>query len=303
MTYTLCFLAVHESFGIVQAARLFHEKLDATEQSKMSYVLNCTSETLLGKVTASTLLSNWTKDKATSKLRSHLRASLWPPEAFMHVDHLNLLYASFPRSRNETFFETWLLSKEALKAAYRNPFYGNLMTARYRWRSRTATYFYSLNTVQLGLAALLPPSYLSGGSSLMTFSGLGFQLARQVVRAVDERGRSLDHEGHNTSWWEQQTPCALNKAHSGAEKSTVADLFALEVSLAALRRSSGDDLSAMRLQLLEKFSPVQTFYISYCSHFCGHPNGLAMCGVAVNASDFRTAFSCEREMRAECLFM
>ncbi|XP_077519970.1 neprilysin-1-like [Amblyomma americanum] len=297
-----CFLAVHESFGIVQASPLFHALFDADSlKDEVFAVFNSTSKALTNMLQASEMISNLTKKEAALKIGAHIRVRLLPPEAFMADDVLDMLYVNFPGGGNRTFFDTWLKSKEVLKATLPDPFHDRLLTARYRRMSGSASYFYSLNLVWLGLSALLPPLYRSRGSALMTYSGLGYQFARQLVRAADERGRKMDYSGLDISWWEQHGSCALDAAQTAEEKATVTDLFALDVALEALK-TSGHDLSSLRIKQMEEFSPTQMFYISYCSHFCDSPAGPDECDLAINASDFANAFGCQREAARTCLF-
>ncbi|KAH8026532.1 hypothetical protein HPB51_021144 [Rhipicephalus microplus] len=267
-----CFLAVHESFGIVQASTAFHATFDT--KARMEYVFtlfNSISTALLSRLQASESITNLTKKELALKLSAHMRNRLLPPVPFMTVDQLDIL----------------------------------LMTARYRWQSGTAIYLYSVNLVWLAVAALLPPSYLSRGSPIMTYSGLGYQIARQLVRVADKRGRRLDYSGAEILWWEQHGKCALDKAVTQQEKEAVSDLFALDVVLAALKSSMSLEggLSSLRIKLLEKFSPLQMFYISFCSHFCNDATeGSAMCDLAINASHFAEAFGCKHRTPTTCLF-
>ncbi|XP_050040633.2 neprilysin-like [Dermacentor andersoni] len=307
---THCFLAVHESFGIVQASTIFHALFDTEARKEYIWTLfNSTSRALLGQLQASESITNLTKKEAALKIGSHMRAQLFPALPFMTAEQLDGLYSIFPDNygKDATFFEMWLKSKQALQLALYSPFHDNLLTARYRWQSGSAIYLYSVNLVWLAVLAVLPPSYLTRGSPIMTYSGLGYQFARQLVRVVDERGRKLDYTGSEIPWWEQQGKCALDRAATKREMKEVADLFALDVALAALKSSAASSheggLSTLGIKLLEMFSPLQTFYISYCSHFCDDPvEGPVMCNLAVNASDFAEAFGCQRQSPPTCLF-
>ncbi|XP_075546327.1 uncharacterized protein LOC142579721 [Dermacentor variabilis] len=307
---THCFLAVHESFGIVQASTIFQALFDTEARKEyVSTLFNSTSRALLSQLQASESITNLTKKEAALKIGSHMRAQLFPALPFMITEQLDGLYSIFPDNygKDATFFEMWLKSKQALQLALYSPFHDNLLTARYRWQSGSAIYLYSVNLVWLAVSALLPPSYLTRGSPIMTYSGLGYQFARQLVRIADERGRKLDYTGSEIPWWEQQGKCALDRATTKRDMKEVADLFALDVALAALKSSAASSheggLSTLGIKQLEMFSPLQTFYISYCSHFCDDPvEGPVMCNLAVNASDFAEAFGCQRQSPPTCLF-
>ncbi|KAH7944315.1 hypothetical protein HPB52_018217 [Rhipicephalus sanguineus] len=182
--------------------------------------------------------------------------------------------------------------------------------SRYRWRSSRVLYLYALNLMLVGLAAVFPPSYLLSGSHSMTYAGLGFQFARQLVRTVDDRGRGLDFAGlphasskHNHTGHK----CRLSMAKTSTERRAVGDLFALDISMAAMKAAEAADSAPLQLKSLEHLSPEQTFYVSYCDHFCDEQpqqRAQSMCNVAVNASNFNDAFGCytPADRTHECLF-
>ncbi|XP_049518771.1 neprilysin-1-like [Dermacentor silvarum] len=308
--YARCFVAAQESFGIVQAAPIFRAALNAQERQRVVEILECTSTTLASIIKKSPRPAESTKKEAIAKVGSLSSRWLWPPVRYLYGPSLDLLYSSFPDGGN-TFFETWMLSKVALRAAFNSSYYGSIMTSRYRWRSGGVLYLYALNELCLSLSAVFPPSYLQGGSTAMSYAGLGFQLARQIVRSVDLRGRALDRTGHSKCWWKLskrgERPCRLDRAKSAKERLLVADLFALDVALEAMRASLLQDPTEppLRLKSLERLTEVQTFYVSYCSHFCGEPRGLVMCNLARNGSEFGSAFGCRPRPQTgpTCLFV
>ncbi|KAL1417379.1 hypothetical protein MTO96_026913 [Rhipicephalus appendiculatus] len=103
----------------------------------------------------------------------------------------------------------------------------------------------------------------------MAYAGLGFQLLRQIVKSVDERGRLLDYAtSKKMSWWEENRVCRIDEAESAKERSEIKDIFALELASAVALSAAGSDGKPPRLKHLEKLTAMQTFYVSYCSHFC-----------------------------------
>nr|XP_054932242.1 SCAN domain-containing protein 3-like [Dermacentor andersoni] len=84
----------------------------------------------------------------------------------------------------------------------------------------------------------------------------------------------------------------LDCAKSAKERRLLADRFALDVALEAMQASSLQDPTESPLQLksLKRLTEVQTFYVSYCSHFCGEPRGQVMCNLATNGSEFSSTF-------------
>lgn len=310
--YIQCFVAVQESFGIVQAIPLYRRAFDPYERQKVNATLKWTSLALLRSVRASPRIAKSTKTEAQSKVYSLASSrQLWPPEPHhLQGGSLDLIYANFTGDA-KNFFGTWLESRKALRTTMATPYYDNLMTSRYRWPSGSVLYLYALNELRLSLAALFPPSYRRSGSAAMTYAGLGFNLARQALRSVDLRGRELDSAGRNTSWWQPgkpgESPCRLDVAESVAERRSIADLFALDVALAAMKLSSQEnrDKRTTRLKSLEFLTATQTFYVSYCSHYCGEPDGRRRCNLAMNGSEFGRSFHCRPEQPTPqtCVFV
>ncbi|KAH7950406.1 hypothetical protein HPB49_023733 [Dermacentor silvarum] len=298
---TLCFVSVQESFGIAQAQPVFMDAFDVTERQKVTAVLRETSAALTQAVLASSVISNATKLEAVEKAGSLTRRhQLWPPEPYPQGGSaFDTLYVNFSGTK-KTVFDGWIESRKSLRAALPSPYYESLLTSRYRWHSGSALYLYALNELRLSLSALFPPTYVRHGSSTMTFAGLGFKLARQMVRSVDLHGRSLDSVGRNTSWWQRQdkqgqSSCRLDLAASTRDRRLLGDLLALDVAHDAMRKSSSwapSHYSPPRLKLLEKLTSAQTFYVSYCSRLCDEPYGRLACNLAMNASRFGEAFGC-----------
>ncbi|KAH6942338.1 hypothetical protein HPB50_003924 [Hyalomma asiaticum] len=342
-TIVLCFLAVHESYGIVQAAPIFSDVFSAKERHRVEAVLDGVTRTAVDLLSSSVRISIDTKRRATVKLTTHMNLDIWPPVPFERLQILDLLYAQYP-AESRTFFDAWMNSRKELRENYSNRYYGSLMLARcgrgrdtggescvaalflessikcevplsasrYRWRHTRIQYLYSLNVLRLGLAAVFPPSYLRHGSQLTTYAGLGFQLARQLVRAIDERGRTLDYAGNSAAWWQQEansSECQMSEAATPSDRRAVAELFALDVALAAMEESARSDKSPLRLKGLEELNEGQTFYVSYCSHFCSgdEPRARSLCNLAMNGSDFDRAFGCDVAALAvsgrRCLFV
>ncbi|XP_077527841.1 endothelin-converting enzyme 2-like [Haemaphysalis longicornis] len=296
----LCFAAVHESFGLAPVASLFHQHFPDEQRRKVDSVLNDTTRYLIEALGASQALANSTKVDAYIKIHSPIFDTLWPPKPFLSLGDLDRLYAPFRDVHGEHFFNFWLESRKALSATLPSRYYGTLMTARLTWYAEKIRYVYSLNHIFLGLAAIFPPTYFRGGSSVMTYAGLGFQLARQLAKSVDSRGRLLDASGRPTEWWHQHGMCRINTAHSMEDGAKIRDVLALDVALETMKGVSGRQ--PRRLKLLDNLTPEQTFYVSYCSHFCGTHCAKDMCDLAKNSSRFSDAFGCQPRNRGCLLF-
>ncbi|KAH6942653.1 hypothetical protein HPB50_008957 [Hyalomma asiaticum] len=291
--HVLCFVAVHESVGTALEAALFFHYFPSEERLKVTKIINATARGLVEAVRGSPSVSSTTKDDAEAKISLAVSRHFWAPKPLLDLDYLDSLYNGFPSMPARTFYASWMEFRKALRDSLPNTYYGTVMTAKLMRYASDIIYMYSLNMVLLDIAAVFPPKYLKGGNSIMAYAGLGFQLLRQLVKSVDERGRQLDYAtGKKIGWWEENRVCEIHRPKSTKEKREIKDLFALELALAVSQNAAAADVTAPRLKHLEKLTAVQTFYVSYCSHFCGEFEEQEMCNLATKSSRFAEAFAC-----------
>ncbi|XP_050029996.1 uncharacterized protein [Dermacentor andersoni] len=305
LAHVLCFVAVHESFGIALEQAMFLNHLPSHERLKVTKIMNATARGLIEAVRASQGVSNTTKADAEAKISLVLSRELWPPQPFLNLHDLDALYVRFPSVRAQDFYASWRETRAALRTALSDRYHGTLMTAKLRGYAEDILYIYSLNIILLDLPSVFPPKYLRYGNSVMAFAGLGFQFLRQLVKSVDERGRLLDYAtGDKITWWEEKRTCKITTAVSTKERQEIKDLFAFELALATAKKVAEADGLPLRLKFLENLSPVQTFYVSYCSNFCGAREEQEMCDLAMKSSEFVDAFACVwRGVDLGCLFV
>ncbi|KAL1480177.1 hypothetical protein MTO96_051257 [Rhipicephalus appendiculatus] len=260
---TLCFHAVQESFGLLRIARSLEDQ-DAVPNflTKVADVARCTLLVLAERILQSDVISNVSKRTAADKVLQNVPRSADLPAALQDVGLLDSIYAMFPDT--------------------------------YRWRSRTIRYLSSINTLLPRIAALYPPSHYPHGSVTMSYAGLGFQVAENMIGAIVDHGRGVDDTGSKRFWWSASERCQWDQAPSAEEKAHVRRRFALRIATEALQRNvAGSSQDAfVQLKSMEQMSGRQTFYASFCSHFCGAPDGEATCNVALDEGAFQDAFGC-----------
>ncbi|KAL1486547.1 hypothetical protein MTO96_031342 [Rhipicephalus appendiculatus] len=292
---TLCFHAVQESFGLLRIARSLEDQ-DAVPNflTKVADVARCTLLVLAERILQSDVISNVSKRTAADKVLQNVPRSADLPAALQDVGLLDSIYAMFPDTY-ASFFDAWLSTRDAgssagLSSVYENP----VVTGRYRWRSRTIRYLSSTNMLLPRIAALYPPSHYPHGSVTMSYAGLGFQVAENMIGAIVDRGRGVDDTGSKRFWWSASERCQWDQAPSAEEKAHVRRRFALRIATEALQRNvAGSSQDAfVQLKSMEQMSGRQTFYASFCSHFCGAPDGEATCNVALDEGAFQDAFGC-----------
>ncbi|XP_054925438.2 membrane metallo-endopeptidase-like 1 [Dermacentor andersoni] len=285
-----CFLTVEESFGTVLVAPQFLAYFQQADRQRVFTMLDGTTQLLARAVRTSRSLGDATKRWAVEKILGRTRRRLWPPEPFFHTQLLDELYERFPVT-STSFYESWFESRRAVRRMLKNSYYNRLMTGNVRWHAGEVRYSYAGSLLEVGLSALFPPSYYRHDTGALAYSGLGFQLARALVRAVDQRGRTIDATAVAEEVWTQVERCRLDSANTSRERDAVARLFALEVAQAALGENVQLD-RLDRLEGLERLTGLQTFYVNFCANFCDHPRGAELCNVAMNASGYGDVFEC-----------
>ncbi|XP_075739154.1 neprilysin-1-like [Rhipicephalus microplus] len=289
---TLCFLAVHEMHGLAIVAVYMSKLFNASQRADVKAILDSITNALRVVITNTNSITPLTRLRAEAKIADELGISLWPPEPFFSRHTLNEITTAFP-AEGPSLFSLWLQTMKVLQESRNNRYYSSLFTRRVHWFTRSVRYLYSQNYLEVGVWALLAPSYRRHGSSLMMFSGLGFEIARSLVRALDSHGRMLDGKGQPDSRWAQKLKRSLYDAKIRREKRALAEVFALNVTLRAFKDSDSATQNYSKLRFLESMSEDQTFFVSLCSHFCGDKERAELCDLVTKTARFRMAFRCE----------
>ncbi|XP_075739150.1 uncharacterized protein LOC142784610 [Rhipicephalus microplus] len=279
---TLCFLAVHEMHGIAIVAVYMSKLFNASQRANVKPILDSITNALRVVIANTNSITPLTRLKAEAKIADELGISLWPPEQFFSRQMLNEITTAFP-AEGASLFSLRLQTMKVLQESRTSRYYSSLFTRRVRWFTRSVRYLYSRNYLEVGVH----------GSSLMMFSGLGFEIARSLVRALDSHGRMLDGKGQPDSRWAQKLKCSLYDAKTRREKRALAEVFALNVTLRAFEDSNSATQSYSKLRFLESMSEDQTFFVSLCSHFCGDKERAQICDLVAKTVRFRKAFRCE----------
>ncbi|KAH7948058.1 hypothetical protein HPB52_018190 [Rhipicephalus sanguineus] len=301
---TLCFLAVHEMHGLAVVAAYISELFGVSERSDVKDILSSITNALRVALKNADSITLLTKLRAETKVADELGISLWPPEPFFSREMLNEITTAFP-AEGTSLFSLRLQTMKVLQESRTNRYYSSLLTKRVRWFTRSVRYLYSRNYLEVGVWALLAPSYMRHGSRLMTFSGLGLEIARSLVRAFDSHGRMLDGNGQPDTRWAQKLKCSLYDAKTRRERRALTDIFAMNVTLQAFGDSATALHSYPKLRFLESLSEDETFFVSLCSHFCGDKERAELCDLATRTTRFSKAFRCEDRIMSErrCEFL
>ncbi|KAL3246433.1 hypothetical protein MRX96_057690 [Rhipicephalus microplus] len=301
---TLCFLAVHESFGLLQILHNFVKRFEHGDIQVTSKLMQNTIDTFVRLVQKSDVITETTKAIAVAKISSACKERCAVRVSNRRL--LDWLYTSFPNS-SASFFDAWLHTRKALATLLKSGSTHPVMTARFAWQTRNIHYLHTINFQQVRMFAFYPPSFYIHGSPSMSYSGLGFQMASSIVKAIVGHGRGIDENLSESFWWSPLKSCRWDESSSVHEKRFIEELFALKLTVKALENGVGSDKAFLQLQSLEMLTGRQTFYVSYCSRFCYRVDGENWCNLAMHEDGYTRAFGCHSawarysKIEPECL--
>ncbi|KAK8767666.1 hypothetical protein V5799_005555 [Amblyomma americanum] len=249
--------------------------------------------------------ANWlewrSKSMAIAKLEG-LQTVLWPRHEFLTEDSLSDIYRSFPDNAS-SFSDYWLRTRQALRNyTAQNPQLTSELLGAPGGYDQIISYVHVLNTEFVSMAALASPLFYESGTQAMLYGGLGYQYARQLVRALDSTGVTVDAYGSIVPQWLSGSSAAdywkRVKCLGAVDEDIFPDLPALELAYLAY-------ISATQMQgpkLFPSKTEEQVFFMTACLGMCKHQRGRSekSCNKALVAfRPFAEAFQCDSssEMR------
>ncbi|KAH7962083.1 hypothetical protein HPB52_014226 [Rhipicephalus sanguineus] len=242
-------------------------------------------------------LDHESKALAARKLSS-LRVRVWPPSEYMDNDVLEKHYKEYPRG-SESFREYWVtarrLMSEPRKAEVRDA--DSLPT---NYIPAHVNYDYILNSMDVQVGIIDRPLYYPMGTDAMLYGGLGFLMAKEMVKALDSVGLRWHPDGnHVDSIFSQASTSEFRFKDSCLRSQGSASIFpevpALEIAhsslLGALKNQS------VPLSIRKDLPEMVVFFMTICYVTCateGFPNPFAAdCNKAMrNSAAFASAFNC-----------
>ncbi|KAH9380106.1 hypothetical protein HPB48_019130 [Haemaphysalis longicornis] len=163
------------------------------------------------------------------------------------------------------------------------------------------------NAVLISVAALARPLYHNDGTAAMTFGGLGFSYAAQLVRAFKDGGLAVNVDGNiaDDSWaassWKEGSQTKLQCLKPDFD-SPFPEIPAIEIAHAAFRHALSNE-SALSRRVTLDYTEEQVFFITACFTLCSIPSlaGRFFGGdcnkLAMNYEPFAEAFRCHDDAR------
>ncbi|XP_037509540.2 endothelin-converting enzyme 2 [Rhipicephalus sanguineus] len=257
-------------------------------------------------------MDNYTKALLRIKIHNASR-DLWPPLIMLSQTGLSAAYAEFP-SKWTSFVDTWIkVIKLSADLKHRNFGYNNLPSLLVGYQLPLFDYDYISNNVLTSVAALTSPFYYANGTKSMFYAGLGFFFAKELIRAIDDTGVTIDltgreaDVGHKTGdlsgnvsdLWLTATAIASSHNRSACLMPKHASVFpevpALQISYAAYKTALGDREGNLRVA--HQYTEDQMFFLTVCYLMCSLPGKveppMGDCNKAVSSFPaFGAAFGC-----------
>ncbi|KAK8769763.1 hypothetical protein V5799_013772 [Amblyomma americanum] len=249
------------------------------------------------------------KSMAIAKFED-MHTVLWPRDELLTNDGLSTIYRVFPDNAS-SFREYWLATRRAIRSYTAHDPEGSaeVLDAPGNIAAPLVSYVHALNAVLVSVAALATPLFNDSGTQAMQYGSLGYQYARQMVRALDGAGTSVDLFGNLVPRWLSEASAARYekrvKCFGAVDSDIFPDVPALEVAYSAYRRASKKQAP----KLFPKMTEAQVFFITVCLGMCqyqwGHSAG--DCNKAmISFRPFAEAFQCDSgssmRLAAKCGF-
>ncbi|KAL1484965.1 hypothetical protein MTO96_049899 [Rhipicephalus appendiculatus] len=210
-----------------------------------------------------------TRHAALQKTK-YLMSSSLPRPAFLDSERREQLFGTFPRMGADfsaNFAEASYWFQATRKDRYRLGLYGRRVSSGYT----RSFYVYALNSVSFPMALFQPPLYYNRSGMDVLNVGAGSVLAREVARAFDSKGVTLDEEGRGAVWWgsnrsqdyRDRLACDLNATECCSPVQLFPSVPGLEIAFSTFKTSHDQ-----RLPGLEKYTHDQLFFINYCYVLC-----------------------------------
>ncbi|XP_070394783.1 neprilysin-2-like [Dermacentor albipictus] len=292
-----CGLHVEAVFKLLVLCLTTVSRLTGSDEKFIDGAYGSLVSTAVRMVNASKWLDDESKALAVRKLSS-LRVRVWPPPHYTDNDRLEKYYKEYPLG-SETFREYWLAAHLSMYQRTKAKEMADADSLPMNYAPAHVSYDYTLNSMALPIGIVDRPFYYPKGTDAMFYGGLGFLLAKEMVKALDNMGLRWHPNGNHVDSIFSKASTSEFRFKDGCLRSQgSASIFpevpALEIahsSLLVALKESGP-------KLIRKDLPdMVVFFMTLCYVTCateGFPNPFAAdCNKAVrNSAAFASAFHC-----------
>ncbi|KAH6928727.1 hypothetical protein HPB50_018853 [Hyalomma asiaticum] len=293
-----CGLHVEAVYKLLMLCLTTVSRLSRDDEKLIDSAFATLVSTAVHMVNGSEWLDRESKDLAMRKLSS-LRVRVWPPSEYMDNEVLEERYKEYPRG-SETFREYWVSARRLMSERVRAQEVNDADSLPSNYIPAHVDYDYILNSIELPVGIIQRPIYYASGTEAMFYGGLGFLMAKEMVKALDGVGLRWDPDGN-------QVESILSRASTGefrfkdsclrsqGSASIFPEVPALEIAHSSLLVALKDQ--SVPLSIRKDLPEVVVFFMTLCYVTCateGFPNPFAAdCNKAVrNSAAFASAFKC-----------
>ncbi|KAL1418845.1 hypothetical protein MTO96_005546 [Rhipicephalus appendiculatus] len=294
-----CLEYVDSLFGLLASTKYLTRTYPTSEVRRgvYSFVRSLKNEFV------STLKSTaWIDDESAGKAEQKINntdLNILPSEHFFVLSLRAGLYEKFPDINRSAFVDSWLNTAESYQKLQNHARFYDVYQKRRTFHGQPYAYTYLRNSVDAATAALDPPLFYTGGTFAMNYGGSGALLAKEIAKAIDPLGTTVNSFGENVIWWgkahsaeyNRRLNCELGQAATLHAMGVFPTIPALEVSFSAYKSAvqqaatSGPNIQDLRLRGLEEYADDQLFFMTYCYALCS------------KESDTRSEQECNRPLR------
>uniref|UniRef100_A0A147BP46 Putative m13 family peptidase n=3 Tax=Ixodes ricinus TaxID=34613 RepID=A0A147BP46_IXORI len=267
----VCLEYMNAALGLLGATEYLQAKFSRTAQLNVDDMVRNLTRSAMSKIHSSPWIDNKIKILALDKLED-MHLDVWPIDDDFGGETSSLLYSRLG-NMTDSFTENLATVTENMRALIKLEPIKAIHSKQIAPPSGFLSYLYHLNQISVAPGGVDAPRFYVNGTLAMTYGGIGISLARQVVKAFDPLGITIDDRSNAVKWVDSailSTYAARANCNMTGE-SVFPSVVALEVSYSALKQAVEDQhvpFADFRLRGLKEFTENQIFFITHCNGLC-----------------------------------
>lgn len=237
-------------------------------------------KTALGeRITNLEWMSDATKEKALEKLSTFI-VKIGYPDKWKDYSSLEI--------KGDSYWQNMVRASEFAYAEMIDELGKPVDKAKWYMSPQTVNAYYnpSSNEICFPAGILQPPFFYMDGDDAINYGGIGVVIGHEMTHGFDDQGRKFDKDGNLAEWWTAEDAqrfeeranvlvdyfnniAVLDTVHANGRFTlgeNIADHGGLQVSYHAFLKTE----QAKAGELLDGFTPVQRFFLSYAALWAGN---------------------------------
>ncbi|KAK8785299.1 hypothetical protein V5799_008328 [Amblyomma americanum] len=292
-----CAFRVELTFKMLVFALDFVSHLTEEDQLIVNKGYNSLISATLAMVNSSSWMDGESRELAANKVAS-IQTLLWPTPRWLSNEALDALYSEYP-SKEETFGDFWINAQFAMARHNRTHDFEAAHSLPKNIGPPDFEYDYVLNNIEVPIGIVDRPLYYRRGTKAMFYGGLGFQMALEIVCALDKLGIRWNKDGEKVASILSEATIQIFDAKDSCLKdegieTVFPEIPALEIAYTAMVHAIQSDKDSLSIQGL---SEEKVFFMTICYMTCRSPNTQEVLGancnkIVRNSPVFQKTFNC-----------